>query len=133
MAMDILLPLLRQSRPCPFATVENQDLHELRFEQDLLSNTAWIVCGCGARSPAARQPVDTVKRWNTRYADIQISLIGQKAGAAVIAAQGRVDDAEAKFAAMQVENNKLLERAQTAEASLELPAKLAEKAATDHG
>ena len=133
MATDHLLPALRASRTCPFATLADFETHELQFEVSLELGTTRIICACGARSPFGRTHVEAVKRWNTRYTDTKIAEIERLAGASVIAAQNAAEEHRKNLAAMQVENNKLLERARTAEAALELTTKLAEKAAVDHG
>jgi hypothetical protein len=125
---DILLPGLRASKPCPFATEADVDNHELQIVRNTAGNLSWVACRCGARSPVERDPINAVKRWNIRYADVMINRITLDAGRARIADQRAVDDTEAKFSAMQVENNRLLERARTAEAALELTTTLAQKA-----
>lgn len=124
---------LHRSRPCPFAEPQNGNLHELQLVGDFQLDTVQVVCACGAKGPTGNRPSEAVDRWNIRYADIQIASIQQAAGVSVIAAQMSADEHRRNLHAMQVENNKYLERARTAEATLELTTKLAEKAATDHG
>lgn len=124
---------IRAARPCPFAAVEDQDQHALQIVADMISDICQVRCDCGASSPRAPRPSEAVERWNTRYADLQLAEIERRAGRGLIMAERRTAEAEDKFAAMQVENNRLLERARTAEASLELTTKLAEKAAEQHG
>lgn len=133
MAIDYGMEHLRKCRPCPFAEPADSTNHALELLTDMPSGAVWINCACGARGPKERRPPDAVDRWNKRYADIQIANIERAAGLSVIAAQMSAEEHRQNLAAMQVENNKLLERAQTAEAALELTTKLAEKAAVDHG
>lgn len=124
---------LTRSRPCPFAVLADSNDHALEMEADFRQDVVRIICACGAKGPRAPRPSEAVDLWNRRWADDKIAGIEQAAGASVIAAQMMSAEHRQNLAAMQVENNKLLERAQTAEAALELTTNLAEKAARDHG
>ncbi len=130
---DMTALALAGARACPFAAPDDGDKHELQIIGEPEFGTMYVVCACGARSPFGRQPIEVVARWNKRYADIMLSDAQRDAGRGLIIAQRRIDEVEAKFSAMQVENNALLERARTAEAALELTTKLAEVAAREHG
>ena len=117
MAFDIDL-ILRRSRPCPFATEADSETHALRIESNVAFDQVYIRCACGSSSPVAKTAPDAVARWNTRYSDVVQVQIELAAGRAALAAQRLTDDANGKFAAMQVENNRLLDRALAAEAEL---------------
>lgn len=124
--------IMARARPCPFAPLGDlSEKHKLEMYADARLDVCYIQCTCGARSPHGERPSVTVEAWNNRWHDEVLLKTEGIAGRAAIRAQSDVDELKARFAAMQVENNKLLERARTAEAALQAATTLVEMAITD--